>query len=285
MSSRSLAAARAKRAGETAPPVSGTRPGTSIGSHAAFSQPMPPGYQQQQQSNVRTGKAAPPNQPARQQPQQPQQPGRDSAPFTKLSISDAIGLITLRLGKIESWVYETEHQNMLAENGEHANPSNMPNNSRVIDVSVLTSIINRLDSLENSTTPETNEELTKLVSEVTKMNEQLIRVSEEGTKHNIAIMKHAEQILKFDRDLVETKDILKTFMLKYDAFVNETNERFGDFELALAEVEKNAQAGSNPTNEASIPDENLKDESDGSPEIESADLKAIVKRELAEGGN
>ena len=71
MSSRSLAAARAKRAGETAPPVSGTRPGTSIGSHAAFSQPMPSGYQQQQQSNVRIGKAAPANQPARQQPQQP----------------------------------------------------------------------------------------------------------------------------------------------------------------------------------------------------------------------
>ena len=36
MSSRSLAAARARRAGENAPPVSGNRPGTSIGSHAAF---------------------------------------------------------------------------------------------------------------------------------------------------------------------------------------------------------------------------------------------------------
>ena len=40
MSSRSLAAARARRAGENAPPVSGNRPGTSIGSSAAFSQQM-----------------------------------------------------------------------------------------------------------------------------------------------------------------------------------------------------------------------------------------------------
>jgi hypothetical protein len=284
MSSRSLAAARAKRAGETAPPVSGTRPGTSIGSHAAFSQPMPSGYQQQQQSNVRIGKAAPANQPARQPPQQTR---TDNAPFTKLSISDAIGLITLRLGKIESWVYETEHQNMLAENGETANPSTIPDNSRIIDVSVLTSIINRLDSLETSTSTETNDELTKLVSEVTKMNEQLTRVSEEGTKHNLAIMKHAEQILKFDRDLVETKDILKTFMLKYDAFVNETNDRFSDFELALAEVEKNVQPVSDTANEDRDGQQNAEGETedDGSHENESADLKAIVKRELAEGGN
>jgi hypothetical protein len=174
---------------------------------------------------------------------------------------------------------------MLAENSETANPSNMPDNSRIIDVSVLTSIINRLDSLETSTSAETNDELTKLLSEVTKMNEQLTRVSEEGTKHNLAITKHTEQIFKFDRDLVETKDIMKTFMLKYDAFVNETNERFSDFELALAEVEKNVQPVSALANEANAGDENSKDEAEGSPEIESADLKAIVKRELAEGGN
>lgn len=284
MSSRSLAAARAKRAGETAPPVSGTRPGTSIGSHAAFSQPMPSGYQQQQQSNVRIGKAAPANQQARQPPQQTR---ADNAPFTKLSISDAIGLITLRLGKIEAWVYETEHQNMLAENSEPTNPSNMPENSRVIDVSVLTSIINRLDSLETSTGTETNGELTKLLSEVTKMNEQIARVSEEGTKHNLAIMKHTEQIFKFDRDLIETKDILKTFMLKYDAFVNETNDRFSDFELALAEVEKNVQPVSDTANEDRDGQQKSEGETEGegAHEIESADLKAIVKRELAEGGN
>lgn len=296
MSSRSLAAARAKRAGETAPPVSGTRPGTSIGSHAAFSQAMPQGYQQQQQSNVRIGKGVAPNQPTRQTPQQTQQtqqPGKDKTPFTKLSISDAIGLITLRLGKIEAWVYETEHQNMLAENGEPANLSNIPDNSRVIDVSVLTSIINRLDSLETSTSTETNEELTNLLAEVTKLTEQLTRVSEEGTKHTLAIAKHAEQIFKFDRDLVETKDILKTFMLKYDAFVGETNDRFGDFELALSEVEKNTQPVSDLANDDRGGEENSEaepetepeTEPDGSHEIESADLKAIVKRELAEGGN
>jgi hypothetical protein len=35
-SSRSIAADRSRRAGETQPPVSGGRPGTSIASHSAF---------------------------------------------------------------------------------------------------------------------------------------------------------------------------------------------------------------------------------------------------------
>jgi hypothetical protein len=127
----------------------------------------------------------------------------------------------------------------------------------------------------------TSEEITKLSAEVTKLTEQVTRFSEEGTRHNLAIAKHAEQIFKFDRDLVETKDLLKTFMLKYDSFVSETNDRFGDFELALAEVEKGVNASDEPTDETA-PEEQV---AEGVGEIESADLKSIVKRELAAGGN
>ena len=289
MSSRSLAAARAKRAGESAPPVSGTRPGTSIGSHAAFAPPAPPGYQQPP-SNVRAGRGPPANQPGKQpaqqqmqQQQKPAQSASNGAPFTKLSISDAIGLITLRLGKIEQWVYEAEHEGMMNGGGHSSEGSNIPENSRVIDLSVLTSIINRLDSLEKNAPTSmsggaTGEEIAKLSAEVTKLTEQVTRFSDEGTKHNLAIAKHAEQIFKFDRDLVETKDLLKTFMLKYDSFVSETNDRFGDFELALAEVEKGVNASGEPLDETTAVTE-------GAGEIESDDLKSIVKRELAAGGN
>ena len=283
MSSRSLAAAR--RAGESAPPVSGTRPGTSIGSHAAFAPPAPPGYQQPP-SNVRAGRGPPANQPGKQPVQQMQQQQAQSAsngaPFTKLSISDAIGLITLRLGKIEQWVYEAEHDGIMNGGGPSFEGSNIPENSRVIDLSVLTSIINRLDSLEkNAPGGATNEETANLSTEVAKLTEQVTRFSDEGTRHNLAIAKHAEQIFKFDRDLVETKDLLKTFMLKYDSFVSETNDRFGDFELALAEVEKGVNASGEPTDEAASEEQ----VAEGVGEIESADLKSIVKRELAAGGN
>jgi hypothetical protein len=291
MSSRSLAAARAKRAGESAPPVSGTRPGTSIGSHAAFAPPAPPGYQQPP-SNVRAGRGPPANQPGKQpaqqqmQQQQQAQAASNGAPFTKLSISDAIGLITLRLGKIEQWVYEAEHDGMMNGGGHSSEGSNIPDNSRVIDLSVLTSIINRLDSLEKNAPTSMSgsgagEEIAKLSADVTKLTEQVTRFSDEGTRHNLAIAKHAEQIFKFDRDLVETKDLLKTFMLKYDSFVSETNDRFGDFELALTEVEKSLHSSSEPLDETPAEEQ----AAEGTGEIESADLKSIVKRELAAGGN
>lgn len=291
MSSRSLAAARAKRAGESAPPVSGTRPGTSIGSHAAFAPPAPPGYQQPP-SNVRAGRAPPANQPMQQpmqqQQMQQQQTASNGAPFTKLSISDAIGLITLRLGKIEQWVYEAEHDGIMNGGGHSSETSNIPENSRIIDLSVLTSIINRLDSLEKNAPTSMSgngagEEIAKLSAEVTKLTEQVTRFSDEGTRHNLAIAKHSEQIFKFDRDLIETKDLLKTFMLKYDSFVSETNERFGDFELALAEVEKGVNTSCEPSDETTSEEQVVGAESTG--EIESADLKSIVKRELAAGGN
>ena len=297
MSSRSLAAARAKRAGESAPPVSGSRPGTSIGSHAAFAQP--PGYQQQQPSNVRVGKSVASNQPSNQQSRQPQQPQQqqqqqtatNGAPFTKLSISDAIGLITLRLGRVEQWIFETEHEGAVTVTNHSSGSQNIPDNSRVIDLSVLTSIINRLDSLENAgPTGASGEEITKLSADISRLTEQVTRFSDEGVKHNLAIAKHSEQLFRFDRDLVETKDLLKTFMMKYDSFVSETTERFGDFELALSEVEKGLQ----PSTEQAIAEETvgLAEESaddgaenEGGSGIESADLKSIVKRELAAGGN
>ncbi len=283
MSSRSLAAARARRAGENAPPVSGNRPITSIGSQAAFAQQMP-------QNNAY---------------QQVEQSSKNSLPFSKLSISDAIGLITLRLGRVEQWVIETEHEN---ESKEYSESSNIPENSRIIDNSILTSIINRLDSLEKKD-PGTvnNDTITKLSDDVTKLTEQLTRIGDEGIKHNLAIAKHTEQLFKFERELVETKDILKTFMIKYDLFASETNNRFGDFEYALSELEKNMQITTDvapveltyPLNDeltsepkydadaagnveeyigSSISDIDVNNDSAA---IMSVDLKNIIKQELA----
>jgi hypothetical protein len=205
-----------------------------------------------------------------------------------LSISDAIGLITLRLGRVEQWIFETEHEGVVSVTNHSSGSSNIPENSRVIDLSVLTSIINRLDSLENAgPTGASGEEITKLSADISRLTEQVNRFSDEGVKHNLAIAKHSEQLFRFDRDLVETKDLLKTFMMKYDSFVSETTERF---ELALSEVEKSVQPSieSAETEEVVGPaEESAEDgaENEGSLGIESADLKSIVKRELAAGSN
>ena len=260
MSSRSLAAARAKRANiENAPPVSGNRPGTSIGSHAAF---VPQGYQSQipqPSSNIRLprGYSQPQQQFQQQQQQQQQQQNnayqqvkqsQQSLPFSKLSISDAIGLITLRLGRVEQWVIETEHENETKPETSSDN-LNLPQNSKIVDNSVFSSIINRLEIVEkrdiNSNNNNDNQVLTKLCIELTedvnKLKDQLKKNTDESIKQNLLIIKHTEQLFKFERELIETKDILKTFMIKYDLFVTETSNKFTDYEFALSELEKNIQ--------------------------------------------
>lgn len=289
MSSRSLAAARAKRAGENAPPISGNRPGTSIGSHAAFAtqQQTPPGYNHNAQpNNVRAGRPVQQQQSAAyQQVKQSQQ--QVTSPFSKLSISDAVGLITLRLGRVEQWIIETDHEN--EENGTLSNnPSNIPDNSKIIDTSILNNIISRLDSLEKRELGTNNsEEITKLSEGVTKFTEQITKIVDEGNKQSLVIAKHTEQLFRFERELVETKDILKSFMIKYDMFTSDTNNKFSDYENALTELEKNVQPieNLNVNDKAIINGTNINDidvtEISNSNIIMGVDLKNIIKQELA----
>jgi len=281
MSSRSLAAARSRRAGESAPPVSGNRPGTSIGSHAAFAPQGQPGPPQ----NIRTPRGPPQQQRAAyQQVQQSQQQSQNGLPFSKLSISDAIGLITLRLGRVEQWVIETEHENENKTEEISTEHSNLPKNSRIVDNSVFASIINRLEDVEKKEPViSDNENVRKLSEDVIKLTEQLTRIGDEGVKHNLAISKHNEQLFRFERELVETKDILKTFMIRYDLFTSDTNNKFSDYEVALSELEKNIQAPLETTindSEDACLQEN-ETENDNNI-ILSIDLKNIIKQELAD---
>ena len=73
-----------------------------------------------------------------------QAPSRNGMPFTKLTVSDAIGLITLRLGRLE------QHMNSSSEtsNNHEGQSLDIPANSKIIDASVLNNMISRLDSLE-----------------------------------------------------------------------------------------------------------------------------------------
>ena len=278
MSSRSLAAARARRAGDNAPPVSGNRPITSIGSQAAFAQPPPGmGYNMPPlPNNVRTAKAM-------QQPQQhnERQNTKNTLPFNKLSISDAVGLITLRLGRVEQWIMETDHEEDTKQSvtGDF---SGIPSNHKVIDNSVLTTIISRLDSLEKNGTSSSSssEEFTKLNEDVTTLTEQFKRMSDDVSKHNIELAKCSEQVLRFNRELTETKDILKSFMVKYDMFNQEITQNFSDYETALTDLEKRLP----------VEEENLESKEEPQEEQEetiknndntSVDLKNEIEQELS----
>lgn len=146
-SSRSIAAARNKRAGD--PPV--TRPNTSIGSSNVFSQQPrgPPQVQRQQQQQV---------QPKYQNSVQEQ------TVKPKITVGDAIGLTTIRLCKVENFIKE------LKETGMVGLPE-MPPNTQLVDDSVLTSMINRLDALEKKEIA-CNEKIKQLERTITDLTQE-----------------------------------------------------------------------------------------------------------------
>ena len=176
-SSRSIAAARNRRAGEQAPT---SRPGTSIAAQPAFSQ-QTQGKRSVTAQNV---------------------PVSNTNANAKLSISDAIGLITLRLGRVEQFIIEAEH------NGGLNNSSSIPDNAHLVDKSVINSIVNRLDSLEKK---------------------------EKDSSSN-------QQTIKLESEIRDIKDLLMSQILKYEKFTIETNKRFDDVDEAFVEIEKQQEA-------------------------------------------
>jgi hypothetical protein len=241
-SSRSIAAARSRRAGESQPPVSGGRPGTSIGSHAAFTPPQPPS------NNVRIAKA-----PIQQQQQQ--QMPQNGLPFSKLSISDAIGLVTLRLGRVEQFIIDFENGE-LSSNAKSG--ASIPENSKIVDNSVLTTIINRLDSLEKR----------------------------EGTSVNASSFASLDQVSKLEKDLKETRELLSHLIYKLELFSKETNDKFGDFEGAISEIEKNMEVhqfvDTNEILNVVVTEQTPDVVTDGNISLTTVDLKNLIKQEFSE---
>ena len=93
--------------------------------------------------------------------------------------------------------------------GQHSNSGGVPENSRIVDNSVLTTIVNRLDALEKK----------------------------EGSG-NV----NASSIASLEKEMKEAKDLLSHLLFKYELFTKETNEKFGDFEGAISEIEKGMEA-------------------------------------------
>lgn len=237
-SSRSIAAARSRRAGESQPPVSGGRPVTSIASHSAFvQQQMPP-----PPNNVRVAKSS-----MQQQQQQQQMPQQGASPFTKLSISDAIGLVTLRLGRVEQFIIDFENGEIEGHHPNSGGGSSIPENSKIVDNSVLTTIVNRLDALEKR----------------------------DGSTSSVAV-----SVASLEKEMKEAKDLLSHLLFKYELFTKETNEKFSDFEGAISDIEKGLEAHQFVEIKETVA---VVEEPVPAPatEISALDLKSLIKQEFS----
>ena len=225
-SSRSIAAARNRRAGEQAPT---SRPGTSIAAQPAFSQ-----QQQPQTKKNFTASTSTPNVPV-----------TSANANAKLTISDAIGLITLRLGRVEQIIMEAEH------NGGFSAGTSIPDNTHLVDKSVINSIVNRLDSLEKK---------------------------EKDSSNN-------QQTIKLEIELRDIKDLLMSQIIKYEKFTLETNKRFDDVDEAFVEVEKQ-QEELKISNASLVVDVDVSNTATLVDEIVvSSNLKSVIEQELADSTN
>ncbi len=237
-SSRSIAAARNRRAGEQQPQAQINRPGTSIAGQPAFSQ------QQGKRSVTAPNSNSTPNVPV-----------TNANTNAKLSISDAIGLITLRLGRVEQIIMDAEH------NGGFnvGTNSGLPENTHLVDKSVINSIVNRLDSLEKR---------------------------EKETPNN-------NQSSKLETEIRDIKDLLMSQILKYEKFTSETNKKFeefnetilgyqatfDDFDQAIIEIEKKQDLFDCCITKQNN-DDTLSNDALNTSTIISNDLKSAIEEEL-----
>ncbi len=200
-SSRSIAAARQRRAADT--PVPQNRPRTSIASQSAFSPQPQQQQQQQQQQQIRTAQQINRTNPQiqqsyqqqqqmqqqqmqRQQVQQSQQKNQiqqkqqiqqqdiKNEP-AKISVSDAIGLITLRLGRLENI---TKNVDLYSNepNDENKGLSGNYSSSATFDDVVARSIISRLEDLEkkiNSPNKQVDEKFAVLTEKIVQLESEL----------------------------------------------------------------------------------------------------------------
>ncbi len=154
--SRSLAAARNRRAGDVNTKITPGRSMNTIGQQQSMHKQNV--YQQSMQ----------------QQPvQQPSDTTRSNGlPFSKLTISDAIGLITLRLGKVEQHLIDQQNNTTNTDTSA---------NSNSIDTTLLTSLTRRLDELEKS------DDIDNLKREITETAKQLAIIKKQFAEYTTEI--------------------------------------------------------------------------------------------------
>ena len=233
-SARSITAARARRAGET---PAAQNPIINRGNNNVVNkgriapqqqiqrpnQPQPqiqrPIQQQQQpQQQQNYGSQRQPVRPIQQQQQQYQEydqnqndQGYDDIsqpripnPKGKITIGDAIGLITIRLGRVEQYIQHLQEEGQL--NGEEEDGSGNGGQVLGVDSSVFKSIVDRLDKLESKQTQPPQQQ-------------------------------NKEVVDRLEKELKETKDLLMMVVLKHEKHTGESSIKFDTIDSRVVYVE------------------------------------------------
>jgi hypothetical protein len=178
----------------------------------------PVGLQQQQQQQQRMqpgrGGGVRPGMPNQQQQQPIMNP--------KLSVSDAIALITLRLGRVETIVSNLPNE----PRGDGESGGQMyDENMRMVDQNVFNSIVSRIDTLEkNQKLLIEKQKAAPVAQTATAPIKQMVQetIIKDVSDEKIEPMRETIQLLKDD------VSELKGLLMKLQSFTMETNKKLTD---------------------------------------------------------
>lgn len=273
---RSVQAAQRRRSGPTdATPVRGPQP--SINSSQMFaSQPSRPGQ-------GTTGRLA--GQQAALQQQQMQQQQQQSKPegltgISKMTVPQAITLITLRLGSVETKLMNLEH-NGLSNNMPHSFSVEGQENMVLIDNSVIESITSRLESLEKrsagSSASASGPEVNLLKQQFETLKQAVIQskgVSASLTKDNKDLKINVDNL---KQELNETKELLAALQ----NLTMDNNQKIMNMSLNMDQDDMEYDNQSNELYESMDITDLPSDKLDlGDNEIVGTNLKELIESEI-----
>ena len=213
-SSKSVAAARNRRTEAPPPPpqyknVKPTGPITSIntaGGAGFNARAQPPPQQQQQQYQQQPQYQQQQHQYQQQQPQYQQQ---DQAIPSKVTIANAIGLLTVRIARLEQFV----HRYNLEQSGSQPKQGNATDNVEArLDDSILRNIVSRLDNLEKDK---------KTTTPAPVKTQVITQVTTQPVAEDPAVIKLNDDLVQLKQEVKDTEALL----LKLQSFTMETNQK------------------------------------------------------------
>lgn len=235
--------------------------------------------------------------PVVQQQNQRMQPGgrpgmiEQQVPFNpKLSVSDAIALITLRLGRVETIVSNLPNDRGDGE-GTVSGGQVYDENMRMVDQNVFNSIVSRLDTLEKNQKLLIEKQRTTLPPTVQSVA-PIQQTIQETIVKDVSDEK-IEPVMGMIDVLKGEVTLLKDLLIKLQNFTMETNKKLVDivFDDNIPQMFNNSfmfqggQIGENQCDESDEDASNdgitlLENNDDDSTSVPSLNLKDLIKKEL-----
>lgn len=237
---RSVQAAQRRRAGPPEPPQYSRGPNTSINSAQLFANQARPGNGPNIPSGRLAGQHAThtQNQMMQQQYQQNQQDHSEKEGvqgISKMTIAQAVTLITLRLGVVESKLIELEHNGINTHLNSSINTINDTNLVQ-IDKTVLNTIMNRLEALEkrSSTNVGSNVNSSQDITLLKQQMDTIKPVIVQTKNATVSLLKDNKDLKVLTENLKEEVHLLKDTVEQLNSLTGTHTEQIKDLVISFS---------------------------------------------------